>query len=50
MSTSQHDGQSSSARPSTKGRKSAKSMSDAIVMGKRKSSKANKVPSTGLGR
>jgi hypothetical protein len=46
----QHDGQSSSARSTTKTRKSAKAQSDAITLGKKESSKANKVPATGMGR
>ena len=47
-SPSKHDGQSSSARPSTKSRKTP--TGTPIVMGKDKSSKANKTPSTGMGR
>jgi hypothetical protein len=46
----QHDGQSSSARGTTKSRKPSKPASDAIVQGKRMSSKANKTPATGMGR
>ena len=42
------DGQSSSARPTTKTRKSA--ASPPITEGKSKSSKANKTPTTGMGR
>lgn len=45
---SSKDGQASSARPATKSRKSP--ASPPITEGKPMSSKANKVPATGMGR